>query len=183
MGLKNILSPRKTAILQNWFDRIVSAYPGEYQTFLKSQADPFANPVGCTLREGMGRIYDALLGGSDLRALRPMLEEIMKIRIVQEPSSDDVLSILPALRELLEEEARPLQKTHGEELRKVYAGVDLLNEWSLEASRECRERISRIKAGEKNRSDAVFERMKTFYERRGRIDPEQKPEFKPPIQS
>jgi hypothetical protein len=169
MDLKELLSPRKAALLQEWFDRIVSVYPGETQKFLKSQTDPFANPIGHTIRDGIARLYEEILTGGNLLKGKPVLVEILKIRVVQNSSSAEAVAFLSILKDILESAIEEEFRTaYARELRNVEARIDLLTGWGLEVYGECRERISRIRAGEQNRSNSVMERMKSFYARQGK---------------
>ncbi len=172
MDLKEFLSPRRAAILQKWFDAIAAVYPRESQDFLKARTDPFANPIGGTIREGIGRVYDEIFPGGNLANVGPILEQIVKIRVVQEFPPGEALAFLPILREVLEGEIEGERRADFmEELRGVDAKINVLTERGLQMYDECRKRISRIKAAEQDRSRSVMERMTAFYEKRGETAP------------
>ena len=58
MGLNEALAAKREAVLERWFQAVLATYPADTARFLAGGADPFANPVGHTVREGLGRLYD-----------------------------------------------------------------------------------------------------------------------------
>ncbi len=175
MDLKEFLFPRRAAILQKWFDRIVAVYPRESQNFLKARTDPFANPIGGTIREGIGRMYDEIFPGGNLANVGPILEQIVKIHVIQDFSPGEALAFLPIFRKVLESEIEGERRSGlAEELRGVDARIDLLTGCGLQMYDECRKKISSIKAAEQDRSRSVMERMTAFYEKRGETAPAHK---------
>ena len=58
MRLNNLLAQRKTAIIKKWFALAIETYPSDTANFLKSQKDPFANPVGRTIYRGLEALFD-----------------------------------------------------------------------------------------------------------------------------
>ena len=49
MRLNNLLSQKKAAITKKWFALVIETYPSDTAKFLKSQKNPFANPVGMVI--------------------------------------------------------------------------------------------------------------------------------------
>jgi hypothetical protein len=114
MTLKDLLQKNKTAIAERWLDRTLETYASRTAIFFKQKKDPFANPVGQALRSGTKAIVDELfeaeppLGAESANRLCAHLEDIIKIRAVQELNPSQalsfVLSLKQAIREVLEEE-------------------------------------------------------------------------------
>ena len=65
MSLNQLLTKKKTTITKQWFDLVARTYPPDTQQFLKSQKDPFANPVGQTTLKGLQSLFDEILKGVD----------------------------------------------------------------------------------------------------------------------
>ena len=83
--LRDLLRKRKDILLNRWFQLILDAYEEETSSFLKSQRDRFANPVGFALREATEEIYQSLIENRNID--RRPLEYAMKIMAVQEGNS------------------------------------------------------------------------------------------------
>ena len=58
------LAAKKQDILNSWFQATVDSYPAETARFIKSQKDPFANPVGQTTHQSLDTLVDALTTGA-----------------------------------------------------------------------------------------------------------------------
>ena len=57
------VAEHRDEILKRWMDRVIDSYPEETAKFLRSKADPFANPVGAGLREGLAELLDGVIDG------------------------------------------------------------------------------------------------------------------------
>ena len=116
MTLKDLLQKNKTAIAERWLDRTLETYASRTAVFFKQTKDPFANPVGQALRSATKAIVDELceaefpLGSESANRLCAHLEDVIKIRSVQELNPSQALSFVlylkQAIREVLEEELR-----------------------------------------------------------------------------
>ena len=62
----------REAILDEWLAATLATYPAQTARVLRELHDPFRNPVGHTLREGLRAVLDALLDAGDF-ALKPIL--------------------------------------------------------------------------------------------------------------
>ena len=61
MKLYNLLSEKKSAILNRWYDAVLDTYPSDTSGFLKGQKNPFLNPVGSTIFQGIENLFEELL--------------------------------------------------------------------------------------------------------------------------
>ena len=82
-NLVSILNKKKTVIVKKWFDLVVKTYPADTASFLKSQKDQFANPVGQTTLKGLEAIFDEVVSGMDRNAIISFLDPVIRIRAVQ----------------------------------------------------------------------------------------------------
>lgn len=82
MELKKALTDKKKDIVALWIERTLDSYisPG----FFKKATDPFANPVGSSITTGLTRLFDALLEGSGGEGYAGPLDQVVRIRAVQE---------------------------------------------------------------------------------------------------
>ncbi len=61
MTLVDLLSKKKSEILERWRDLVFDSYAPETARFLKSQKDRFANPIAYQLTRGLTGILDVFL--------------------------------------------------------------------------------------------------------------------------
>ncbi len=170
MGVKDLLSQNRSAIVQRWFDRIAKTYPANSQKFIKEQKDRFANPVGSTIRQGIEGLYEELLRDMDTGKVREYLDPIVRIQAVQDFSPSEALSFIPSLKGIIREELkREVQERRVlEELSEIETRIDRLTLLAFDRYMRCREKIYEIRLGElQNRSVEVTERVQRNEGRRG----------------
>ena len=100
MTLEELLRNNTNAIVQRWLQDVLATYPGDTPAAFARQKDPFANPVGHSLRVGTRRIFEALIGGKDIDEIGRDLHPIIKIRAVQQFSASDAVSFVFHLKGL-----------------------------------------------------------------------------------
>lgn len=124
MNLETILTQRGPTILSRWLELILETYPTDAQRFLKRQKDPFANPVGTTIKAEAEKLYKELLQGMDPGHLSLFLDGIIRIRAVQDFTPSQAISFVFLLKNIIREEV-------GKEIR----GQQLLDELMIFESR------------------------------------------------
>lgn len=149
MRLGHFLSEKKSAIITRWFDVILETYPADTSTFLKKQKNRFTNPVGQTILQGIESIFDELLQGSDPEKISPFLDNIIRIRAVQDFTPSQAVSFIFSLKKVVREE---LASESGEllyrELQELEARIDSLALLCFDIFVKCREQLYDIKANE-----------------------------------
>lgn len=98
-------------ILEQWFTRAVDVYPAEAAGFLAAESDPFRNPVGHTLKENLAALLRELLGGMDAARLQSALENLIRIRAVQDLTASQAVGFIFLLRPILRQHAAELDIT------------------------------------------------------------------------
>ena len=63
MTLAALLKKKKNAIVQRWLDAALAVYPKDASAAFGRQKDPFANPIGHSLRVGTDGVFASLLDG------------------------------------------------------------------------------------------------------------------------
>ena len=152
-------------ILERWIDRVVDSYPDETAKFLRSKADPFANPVGVGLREGLAELLDGVIEGVDPEELAPALDRVIRVRAVQEFSPSQAVGFIFELKDLLWEVTGA---PGGEKSQHSYdADIDRLGLFAFDVYAKCREEMWRIRAREiRHQSVGIMERVAAWKERR-----------------
>ena len=110
MKLKELLTQKAPAVVKTWIRMTLDTYPTNAKRFLNEQKNPFANPVGHTLSQEMENIYLELLKGLNPENVSSFLDDVIKIRAVQDFSPSQAISFIfllkKAIRGELEKEIR-----------------------------------------------------------------------------
>lgn len=150
--LENLLAEKRQAVLDKWFDLVLESYPSDTAKFLSSQKDRFANPVGATIADGIANLFDEFLRGSEPERVTPFLDDILRIRAVQDFSPSQSVSFLFSLKGVLRDELKTetpgVTQAHLEELD---ARIDRLVLLAFDVFMGCRETLYDIKAKEVRR--------------------------------
>ena len=99
----DLVEERKDTIIERWVDAVLSAYPSESAALFQAQRDPFANPLGHSVREGTSGVFQAMLNGMDQEDLRACLDKIVRIRAVQQFTASEALSFVFSLRSIVQD--------------------------------------------------------------------------------
>lgn len=154
MNLEKLLSQKRSVILKGWLDKILETYPAYSNRFLKKQKDQFANPVRYTFSEQIKVLYDELLKDRkpDQEGIQSVLDDIIRIRSVQDFSASQAVGFLFLLKGVIREEL-------GEEIKEDELEGDLLSFESriddmaltaFDVYMNCREKIYKIRANQAN---------------------------------
>lgn len=158
--LSDLLQRNKVAIHDRWLDKILETYSSRATAFYKRRKDPFANPVGQTLRHSTEVILDGLLEGLSNPAGLPVdllcshLDEIIKLRSIQEFTPSQALSFVFRLKEAVREELAP-QIAGAEiavELAELERQIDQLALFSFDIFVKCREKLYELRVNEIKRT-------------------------------
>jgi hypothetical protein len=166
MELASLLKQNRKSILDRWFDLIIRTYPRDSAEFLSRQKDPFRNPVGHAIREGLGPIYDQVVSGLETEKLRDALDRMIRIRSVQELTPSQavafVFQLKSVIREVMADRIQgPVHDLHGSgELATFASRIDSVALAAFEKYTECRETLHEIRCREiRNRSAVRLERV------------------------
>ncbi|MBT8371889.1 MAG: RsbRD N-terminal domain-containing protein [Desulfobacterales bacterium] len=159
--LEKILDQKKATISKQWFDLTVQTYAPDTAAFMKSKTDPFANPVGSSLLNGLKVLLDQLAGTMDLKVIRPHLDHIIRIRAVQNFTPSQATAFILFLKKILRKNLeKELQDSRiARELIALEFKIDKLSLMAFDIYSQCREKIYQISANEtRNRTFKAFER-------------------------
>lgn len=152
MKLKELIYKKREDILKKWFDLIIETYPPETALFLKNKKDRFSNPVGSIIFDGTKNIFDEIFQGINPEKVPIFLDNIIRVRAVQEFSPSQALSFIFLLKDVIREELKRELRHNGiaEELLQLETQIDNLAKLSFDIYMKCREKIYEIKAMELN---------------------------------
>jgi len=153
MKLKDLLKEKRTAITRKWFDAIIETYPTDASGFLKKQKDMFANPVGHVIFQGTENIFEALIEEKEHADSFPYLEDIIKVRAVQEFAPSKAMNFIFLLKKVVREElAQEIsQNKIYEALQRFESKIDDLTLFAFDIYAKCREQLNQLKFDELKR--------------------------------
>jgi hypothetical protein len=161
MELKSLLAERKAAIVKDWFSKIIDTYPADTAKFLHYQKDPFANPVGATVKKGLEEIFDHMLSGIDVVTASAIMDPMIRIRAIQNFSPSQAVSFLFSLKPIIRQQIKKQQvdASMTEDLAAFEDDVDKLGLMAFDVYMKCREKLYEIQANEiRNRTFKAFKR-------------------------
>jgi RsbT co-antagonist protein rsbRD N-terminal domain len=130
---------------ERWLALTFETYPPATRRFLLAEKDPFRNPIGAALREGIPRLAEELGGGMNGEAVAQALEGIVRIRAVQDFSARQAVEFLflakQALRETLPGGAQAALESRVDEMALI----------AFDLYVRCREQIFEARLGESRR--------------------------------
>ena len=152
MKLIEALKKKKKQLLATWIERTLDSYasPG----FFKKSNDRFANPVGANIREGLTRLFDLLLAKAGQEEYAEPLDQVMRIRAVQEFTPAQAVAPILELKWLVKQVLSSDKETRGllAELDSFDCDVDRAALAAFDIYSDCREqvyagRIRELKSG------------------------------------
>jgi len=170
-ALEHFLSQNKGTIVERWHRLILETYPPNTSMFLKRERDRFVNPVGYTISREIGILYDELLTGMNLDRLTTSLENILKIRSVQDFSPSEGIAFIPLLKKAIREELEGKFSSHRifEEWAELESKIDTVALLAFDIYMRCREKIHQIKINEvKGERERIFKLLERTRGKLGR---------------
>ncbi len=158
MSVMAQLVSQKEAIVGKWLTRVIDTYPPETARFLRSQKDPFANPVGQTTRQSLNTLVEMLNAELDEAAVGAALDPIIRIRAIQAFTPAQAVGFVFELKAICRECAGSAP-VGGEEWSRLDGRIDRLALVAFDIFMQCREKIYELKANEmKNTTYKAFAR-------------------------
>jgi hypothetical protein len=160
--LQELMKDRRDVVAQRWLEEVLSSYPEDAAALFQREQDPFANPLGHSVREGTRGLVEAIFGDMDRDNLKKHLDSIIRIRAVQQLAPSQALAFLFSLKPILENMLREGARD-PETVREMQTVEDRINQVILMAFdlyTECREEVSKLRINEVKRQVTwVIEKM------------------------
>lgn len=149
-SLREQLELKDESILGKWLQSIVNTYPEDTAKFLNIEKDRFTNPVGHILSQETRTIYNELIHDMNLDKLKSSLNEIVKIRSIQEFTPAQAVSFVfqlkKAAREELADDIMNSNSLRG--LLEFESRIDQLALLAFDIYTDCREKVYEIRVNE-----------------------------------
>ena len=100
MLVQEMLIENKGEILDAWVDQVLATYAKDGARSFKKEQNQFANPVGYAVKSSLWQVYALLFESDTLEGLVPALQQLVKIRAVQEFLPSQAVSMAYKLKEV-----------------------------------------------------------------------------------
>ncbi len=148
MDLAEAFRNYEDKIVDQWVDYTLSSYKSS--TFFKKGPDKFANPVGGNTREALGELFKLLSKNADPEKFSAPLDQIMRIRSIQEFTASEAVAPIHAVkhitREILAKDSE--RKQFIADLYDFEFNVDLAVLAAFDQYMQCRERLYKVRIKE-----------------------------------
>jgi len=150
MDLKRLLTKKREFIIEKWINSIQESYPSETVAFFRHQRNRFANPLGASISEAVGPLFDELLNGNNPQNMSSFLDRIIRIRAVQEFSPSMAVAVVFLLKKVIRDEMKKDIDQGGlfEDLLEFESRIDYCVLLAFDVYMKCREKIWAIKLDE-----------------------------------
>jgi hypothetical protein len=154
MTLGDRLREKRSAIADRWIGDTLNTYSKDASAAFGRQKNAFANPVGHALRVGLNAAVEDIVEGKDPEEICPHLDEIIKMRAVQEFTPSEALAFVFSLKETIRAE---LGKAVNEpslagELAQLDRRIDRIGLLAFDLYVDSREKIHQLRINEMKRS-------------------------------
>ncbi len=158
MSLQEFLLQAQPELVEQWFLCILNTYPAGTAEFLAHEPDRFRNPVGQTTKAALAQLFAGIVRGVPANELRPPLDEIIRIRAVQDFRASSAVGFLPQLKPLIRQRLREASATGGAPaaLNELEARIDTVALLAFDIYMECREQIYTIKSDAARRRTQIL---------------------------
>lgn len=161
MSLEEFLANKKPAIIKKWRDLVIGTYPADTQRFLKKERDRFSNPVGKTIVKDIEVLYDEIVKGKNTDKIALCLDNIIRIRAVQDFKPSQAIGFVLQLKRLIRdviEEKDPEHKLRGE-IESLEEKIDNVALLAFDMYSQCRQKLYEIRLNEtKNQVERLLKR-------------------------
>ncbi len=148
--LREILRERQPEILKEWLQALLDTYPQDSARFFKNQKNQFANPVGHIFEQGLTKCLEHLLFSEDNEPVKEALDELIRVRAVQDFSPAGALAFVFDLKGIIRAYCLEEIKKEGleEALWRLDARIDEVALIAFNIYSSCREELAEIRINE-----------------------------------
>lgn len=161
MKIEAFLSDKKKSIIKKWREAIIESYPDDARRFLGNEKDRFANPVGQIIIKEIETLYDELIKGGGTEKISVSLDNILRIRAVQDFTPSSAVGFIFQLKKLIrrELEGKSTSDSVAGKLHEIEGRIDNMALTAFDIYEQCRQKIYEIRINEvKNQVGKLLER-------------------------
>lgn len=161
-ALYSLLLPKRESMAARWVEIVHGTYPFDTIGFLRTRKDRFANPVGYRTEEAAKALMDVLFADQpDEDALRRAVDEIIRVRAVQDFAPETAVGVFFALKDIVRqvvEESNQLAEVMPA-LLKLESRIDAVVLMAFGAYARFRETLHLMKVDEFKRLNSQILRL------------------------
>lgn len=156
MRLDEAFRNYREKIVNKWVDYTLSTYGAS--GFFKKERDKFSNPVGGNTREALDRLYVLLTRNKDPNEFDAPLEQVMKIRSIQEFTASQAVAPLHAVKHITRDVLNRDKETENltAELYDFEFAVDLMVLAAFDLYMQYRERLYQVRMAEIKSGNSIL---------------------------
>jgi len=139
--MASVVQQKREAVLKRWIDAIIASYPAETAQIMQRSANRFANPVAHVIATAAATALDGLLAGADDAALAAAMDELMRVRAVQNFSASAAVGVVFGLKDAVGSEFDPASG----EIREFFGKIDHLALVAFDVYAKCREQLYQVR--------------------------------------
>ena len=152
MTLQHVLKQRRAEILDKWQALLIDSYPAETRRFLRAEKDGFANPVGARFGPALEKVLDGFLDDRDSSLWEDSLDDILRVRAVQDFSPSEAVGFLLGLKAVVRGALEKWgENTAPEELPAFEGRVDRMVLLAFDVYSRCRQELYDLRVKEVSR--------------------------------
>jgi hypothetical protein len=141
--LDRTLSDRRATLVERWLRVVLDTYSEEAARSMRREVDQFANPAGHLMTTGIAALFDELIAGAREEQAAPILEEMLKLRALQDFAPSKAVGFVGAVKQVLRTE--PDMSLTAAQWDDLNARVDRLQMCAFEVYMRCRERVYEVR--------------------------------------
>ncbi len=148
--LYELLPKYKSAIVTKWVKLILDSYSTESSNFLSCEKNHFSNPVGSIISANAKGIFDEIIDGRNISKITLLLNDIVRIRAVQEFPPSEGVGFMMILKNVIKEELGPEinQEKIFDEFTELETVIDKIALIAFDLYMESREKVFQIRMNE-----------------------------------
>jgi hypothetical protein len=148
MDLSKALKNHRENIVERWVEYTLSTYKSS--AFFLKEKDMFANPVGGNVRQALEKLFLLLVENADSKEFVAPLEQIMRIRSVQEFTASQAVAPIHAVKHITRDILAADKDASGlvNDLYDFEFAVDLAVLAAFDIYMQCRERLYMVRIKE-----------------------------------
>lgn len=156
MSLRELLIEKRPALCARWIDAVLGEYGEVTAARWRKEKDRFANPIGHALSDGLPELLDAVVEGATGERAMTALEDIVRIRSVQDLAPSKAVGFVYLLRGAIRQELGDAlaHGAHAAELAELDARVEQLALVAFDTYVGLREHAYQLRQEELRRSVA-----------------------------
>lgn len=161
MLLKKLLTENRTSVSEKWCHLILESYPEDTIKVFSRTKDRFQNPVGYNISESVKLLYDGLVNDVAPADLAEPVDNIVRIRSVQDFSPSQAVSFMFLLKKIVRETFKEeiAESRLYDELQELDLRIDRLALTAFDTYMQCREKIFEIRMDQARSMPKPIERL------------------------